>query len=137
MSHPTLPDIRVAALAYVRDRRLLMVTARGRDVFFLPGGKIDAGESPEQAVVREVREEVGVELVPDTVRLVTELALQAHGEPEGRLVAMSVFTGDLRGEPTASAEVNSVHWVTVADAHRCPPAGAAVLEHLHEHGIID
>ena len=40
---PAHADILVGAVALIRDRRVLMVTARGRDVWFMPGGKIDPG----------------------------------------------------------------------------------------------
>ncbi|MCS4277994.1 8-oxo-dGTP pyrophosphatase MutT (NUDIX family) [Mycetocola sp. BIGb0189] len=137
MSHPTLPDIQVAAFALVRDRRLLMVTARGRDVYFLPGGKIDSGETPRDAVIREVFEEVGARVDPDSLAIYHRLALQAHGEPEGRLVAMTIFSGELLDEPVPSAEVSELHWVRLADADRCPPAGADLLHVLHRDGLID
>lgn len=114
-----------------------MVTARGRDVIYLPGGKIDAGESPREAVIREVREELGAEIDPETLEPYRELALQAHGEPEGRLVEMSVFRAELLDEPVASAEISALHWAGLADIPRCPPAGAAILEALAAEGLID
>ncbi|UCR88183.1 NUDIX hydrolase [Mycetocola spongiae] len=137
MTQSALPHIPVAALAFIRDRRMLMVTARGRDVIYLPGGKIDAGESAREAVIREVREEVGAELIPETLHEYFDLALQAHGEPEGRLVEMRVFRGELATEPTPSSEVSALHWASTADAPRCPPAGAAVLARLFADGLID
>jgi 8-oxo-dGTP pyrophosphatase MutT (NUDIX family) len=39
-----------------------MVTARGRDVYYLPGGKVDPGETAEQAAAREAFEEVSLPL---------------------------------------------------------------------------
>jgi 8-oxo-dGTP diphosphatase len=57
----------VGAVIHDPTGRLLLVQ-RGHDphrgLWSLPGGRIEAGESPEQAVVREVREETGLEVVP-------------------------------------------------------------------------
>jgi 8-oxo-dGTP diphosphatase len=131
------PDILVAAIALIRDRRVLMVTARGRDVWYMPGGKIDHGESPAQAAAREAEEEVSVRLDPAALDLLFTVLIQAHGEPDGRLVRMSVFRADTAAQPAASAEVSAVHWATSRDEGNCPPAGVEVLRRLHAAGLID
>jgi 8-oxo-dGTP diphosphatase len=137
-SAPTmLPTILVAAVALGRERRVLMVTARGRDVLYMPGGKIDPGETAREAAIREAREEVSVELDPTSVAELFTVTVQAHGEPEGRLVEMRVFTGRTPDEPIASAEVDAVHWVTTLDADRCPPAGQETLLRLAALTLID
>jgi len=135
-----MEPIVVSALALIRDRRLLMVTARGRDVLYLPGGKLEPGESPAAALLRESREEVAVELDPSTVVELFTVRTQAHGEPDGREVHMTLFSADpttASPEPLASAEVGALHWVTSADADRCPPAGVATLDGLVRLGLID
>jgi 8-oxo-dGTP diphosphatase len=135
-----MDPIVVSALALIRDRRLLMVTARGRDVLYLPGGKLETGESAAEALVRESREEVAVELDPSTVVELFTVRTQAHGEPDGREVHMTLFSADLdpsSPEPVASAEVGALHWVTAADADRCPPAGVATLDGLRRLDLID
>ena len=131
------PDILVGAVALIRDRRVLMVTARGRDVWFMPGGKIDAGETEADAAAREAWEEVALRLDPAALAPLFTVLIQAHGEPEGRLVRMAVFAAETPDEPAASAEVSALHWATSADAHRCPPAGVEVLRLLHAAGRID
>lgn len=133
----TLPPLLVSAVALVRDRRVLMVTARGRDVYYMPGGKIDAGETAAQAAAREAREEVSLVLDPDALTEFFEVRTQAHGEPDGRMVHMAVFRAETSAEPEPSAEVGDVHWVTTADADRCPPAGRAVLDRLAALNLID
>jgi 8-oxo-dGTP diphosphatase len=132
-----LSTILVAAVALVRDRRVLMVTARGRDVLYMPGGKIDPGETAHDAAVREAREEVSIELDAASVAELFTVTVQAHGEPDGRLVEMRVFSGSTLDDPVASAEVDAVHWVTTADAHRCPPAGRETLARLAALDLID
>ncbi|MFK4730972.1 NUDIX domain-containing protein [Agromyces mediolanus] len=132
-----LPDLLVAAIALVRDRRVLMVTARGREVHYMPGGKIDPGETAAEAAAREAREEVSLELDPAELEELFEVVTQAHGEPEGRMVRMRVFLTETDASPRASAEVGALHWVTTADLDRCPPAGAEVLRRLAADGLID
>lgn len=132
-----MDPIVVSALALVRDRRLLMVTARGRDVLYLPGGKVEPGESSLDAVVREAQEEVSVRLDRDGIRELFTVSEQAHGEPEGRLVEMTVFGATTPDEPRPSAEVGSISWVTTDDADRCPPAGVATLSRMSSLGLID
>jgi 8-oxo-dGTP diphosphatase len=57
----------VGAVIHDASGRLLLIRrghAPHRGLWSLPGGRIEAGESPEQAVVREVREETGLEVRP-------------------------------------------------------------------------
>lgn len=132
-----LPDLLVSAIALVRDRKVLMVTARDREVYYMPGGKIDAGETPAEAAAREAREEVALELDPAALDELFEVVTQAHGEPDGRLVRMAVFRAETDASPQASAEVGALHWVTTAELDRCPPAGAEVLRLLAASDLID
>lgn len=135
-----MDPIVVSALVLVRDRRLLMVTARGRDVLYLPGGKQEAGETGEEALIRETREEVGLELDRSSLRELATVRTQAHGEPEGRMVHMRLWSGAPvvdGAEPTASGEIGELHWVTSVDASRCPPAGVETLRLAVELGLVD
>ncbi|UOE43555.1 NUDIX domain-containing protein [Agromyces larvae] len=132
-----LPDLLVAAIALIRDRRVLMVTAREREVHYMPGGKIDAGETAAEAAAREAFEEVALELDPAALEELFEVRTQAHGEPDGRFVRMRVFRAVTDASPRASAEVGALHWVTTGDADRCPPAGREVLRRLADADLID
>ena len=114
-----------------------MVTARGRDVFFMPGGKIDAGETAAEGAAREAWEEVELRLDPTALTEIFTVVVQAHGEPDGRLVRMQVFYAETDADPQPSAEVSALHWADSTDLSRCPPAGAEVLRLLTERGLID
>ena len=60
------PRIRVSALLRWEDDRILLCRhdKRGRDVWLLPGGGVDSGETLVDALRREVREEVGISAPP-------------------------------------------------------------------------
>ncbi|WP_258366394.1 NUDIX domain-containing protein [Curtobacterium sp. MCPF17_011] len=132
----------VSALLLVRDRRVLMVRARGRDVLYLPGGKVEPGETAVDAAVREAYEETGLRLTADDVDEFAVVTEPAHGQAPGTIVAMTLFLARPGGAldsatPVASAEVDEVEWVTSDDAGRCPPAGVETLRLLTRAGLVD
>lgn len=133
----TLPPLLVSAVAVIRDRRVLMVTARGREVYYMPGGKIDPGETAAEAAAREAFEEVSLRLHPAKLVELFEVRTQAHGEPVGREVHMRVFRAETAAQPAPSAEVGALHWVGTESADRCPPAGREVLRLLAAAALID
>ena len=52
----------------VRDGRIAMVHSRKYDYYAFPGGGIDRDESGKDALIREVREETGLEVIPDSIK---------------------------------------------------------------------
>ena len=96
-----LPRKRLAAGALLRDSagRVLLVEPTYKDVWELPGGTVEAGESPMAACRREVREELGID-----VALGRLLCLDWHGDEPPRTEALLlVFDGGVLGADTAAA----------------------------------
>ena len=131
----------MSALLVVRDRRVLMVRARGRDALYLPGGKVESGETAVAAAVREAREETALRLTPADCTAFGTVTEDAHDQPAGTRVAMALFLADTAAldgqEPVPSAEVTHATASTSADADRCPPAGVATLRRLVAAGLLD
>lgn len=95
------------------DGRVLTVRKRGTSMFMFPGGKIDSGETPADAAVREAREEIGVDLAHESLRLLGEFGTAAANEPDHVVVA-TVFEHPLTGEPAPHAEIAELAWVDPA-----------------------
>ncbi|WP_261976548.1 NUDIX domain-containing protein, partial [Curtobacterium sp. B8] len=114
MGPPSDPvTLRVSALLLIRDRRVLMVRARGRDVLYLPGGKAEAHETDVEAALREAREETGLRLTEQDVEPFGTVLEPAHEQAPGTMVAMALFLVRPGGTldsvtPVASAEVDEV-----------------------------
>jgi len=100
-----------AAFCLVRDEQLLTVRKAGSTRFMLPGGKIDPGESPREAAVREVMEEVGVD-VSGSGQELGRFHDVAANEP-GAWVDATVYVADLRpgDDPAPLAEIAEQRWL--------------------------
>lgn len=113
--------IDVVAAAIVVDGRLLVVSKHAApDVFYLPGGKPDLGETPEQTLQRELCEELGIRAT--TPRLLGHI--QDIAALERVPMRMTVFAADLDGDPRPAAEVAALGWTDGLDdlRHQLAPA---------------
>lgn len=56
------------ALIYVKDKRILCTLSKGKDIYYLPGGKREKDESDTDTLLRECKEELNVEIIKDTIQ---------------------------------------------------------------------
>ena len=116
--------------------RILGTRSRGKDVYYLPGGKREPGETDVDTLVREIDEELAVAIVPATAAHLGTFRAQAHGHAEGVTVQMTCYTAEHRGEPTPSSEIAEVAWLTYADRPRVAPVDQIIFDHLHTAGRL-
>ena len=122
----------VAAVIRAEDDRVLLAQRpEGRHMGGLwefPGGKIDDGEAPEAALVRELGEELGIEIVVQR-----PLTFAVHEEPGLRILLLFFEARIARGEPHGH-EGQAVEWVAVTElpSFPTPPADAELIRLLVE-----
>ncbi|GAA2083216.1 NUDIX domain-containing protein [Actinomadura alba] len=126
----------VVAWVHAVDGRMLAVRARGRDLLYLPGGKREPGEDDLTAVSREVREELGVELTPASVRPLGVVEAPAHDQPDGVRVRMACFAGVHTGLLAPSGEVDEVVLVGPDERELLAPAGRLALDLAERHHLL-
>ena len=120
----------LVAAALCRRGGLVLLSRRRADqplplLWELPGGKVEPGEAPEEALRREMDEELGV-----AVRVGRPIDVVFHRYRAFDLILV-VYRCRLRGEPRPRA-VADVRWVEPARLaeYKCPPADAVLWRRL-------
>ncbi|MEU5383374.1 MULTISPECIES: NUDIX hydrolase [Kitasatospora] len=128
----------IDTVAWVRleGGRILCARPRGKDVFYIPGGKREGAETDLQTLVREVAEELTVAIRPDTVTHVGTYHAEAHGQAPGAVVRMACYAADYTGTLAASSEIEEVDWFGYADRDRVPPVDQVLFDDLHRDGRL-
>ncbi len=108
-----MTDLEVSAVV-LRDEsgRVLLVRKEGTSRFMLPGGKIEEGESPREAICRETAEELGIDLDPEAVTELGVFTADAANEP-GLVVTGHIFTHPCVVGAQASAEIAELLWLDI------------------------
>ena len=109
---PRRPTVLRVAAGIVTDPagRTLVVRKRGTSAFMQAGGKIEPGESALEALTRELREEIGLVLDPDTTEYLGSFRAVAANEPD-TVIRAEVFALVSDGVISASGEIDEIHWI--------------------------
>lgn len=133
-----MPVVAVGAVV-VDDERLLLVRRRddpGAGTWSVPGGHLRRGETLAEAVVRELREETGLDGVCGPLLGWSELVPEDAGGPHQVILDFEVTLFGA-GDPVAGddADADAAEWVPLGDvAERRLAPGLA--EFLHDHDVI-
>ena len=124
------PMVLVSAIALVRKDRALLLAQRpeGKSMAGLwefPGGKVEMGESPETALVREVWEELGIEVKETDLE---PFSFASHAYDSFHLLMPVFLCRHWHGEPTGR-EGQALAWASPdeLDAFETPPADIGLM----------
>lgn len=118
----TTAEIPAVSVALLRGDTVMLVR-RGRPpakgLYAFPGGRVEAGETLEQAARRELREETGLEAAE--LRPVREVVIDSRREGADFLYRLTVFAGAAAdGEPVAGDDAEDAAFLTVDALKRLP-----------------
>lgn len=123
----------------IKDRKLLVARNRGKTVWLTPGGKRNEGESDIETLVREVKEELDVDIIPETAQHYGTFEAQAYGKPPGTNVRIACYTASYRGILKPCAEVEEIWWCDYdpANCDKLTATDHLIFQDLQKRGLID
>ncbi|MGF6888197.1 8-oxo-dGTP diphosphatase [Nocardia sp. GAS34] len=134
-TEPTELLIDTVAWVLIVDGRILCARPRGKDIFYIPGGKREGAETDLQTLLREIDEELTVALDPGTVTHIGTYEAELHGPTTGS-VRMACYSADYAGTLAPSSEIAEIAWFGYADRDRVPPVDQLLFDDLVESGLL-
>ncbi|MEM3731765.1 MAG: NUDIX hydrolase [Candidatus Bathyarchaeia archaeon] len=119
--YPSQPVVGVGAII-VCDGKILLEKRKGepgRGKWSVPGGLVELGEKAESAVVREVKEETGLDVAePQLIDVVDNIVQDENGEIKWHFVIIDYFVKVKGGEMRASDDAEELRWVPLDEAEK-------------------
>lgn len=128
-----------AGLIIVKENKVLLAFSKNKQAFYLPGGKVDAGETAVQALIREIREEMNLEISEKELTFFMHITAPAFGESAEIIMEQDCFVYDLQSPLLPGAEIGELRFFSfeeyLKEQHLVP--GVIILfEELGKRGLI-
>jgi 8-oxo-dGTP pyrophosphatase MutT (NUDIX family) len=124
------------AWLHLHEGKLLSTRSRGKDRYYIPGGKREAGETDEQTLRREIREELTVELKPESVTYRGTFEAPAHGHAADVLVRMTCYSASYTGHLQPAAEIEEVIWLTYRHRPQVSAVDQLIFDWLRDQQLL-
>ena len=125
------------AWIYIKDKKILSTLSKGKDKYYIPGGKRENYENDVETLTREIKEELMVDLNLDTLKYYGVFKAQAHGRSEGTIVKMSCYFANYVGTLKADSEISEIVWLNYKDIDKVSPVDKLIFKDLYDKGLID
>lgn len=122
----------------IHNGKILLCRAKGGSTSYLPGGHIEFGETGREALIREMKEETGLDVVPAAFRGVMENKFMQHGKPHAEINLVYSFELDAiqAKDVTAREDWIEFFWQDLATLEKARPLPETVLELKNNPSVI-
>lgn|SRR5690606_29489490 len=133
-------SLQTAGLVVVKENKLLLAYSKNKNAWYLPGGKVDAGETSKTALKREIEEELNFTLNPEELKYYCHISAPAYGENRNIIMEQDCFLYTLTEEVQPSNEIGGVKFFDYETYLSEPAQVVGVIEifdRLHEDKILN
>lgn len=133
-------QLQTAGLLIIENRKLLLAFSKNKKCFYLPGGKIDRGETAAAALCREADEELNIQLTENDLKYYTHISAPAYGEAPGVIMEQDCFFAGAATNPYPAAEIGELRFFSCSEYLQetvTAPGVVMVMKELQNDDYID
>jgi 8-oxo-dGTP diphosphatase len=131
-----MKEIDKIALIKIENGQILSTKSKGKNKYYIPGGKRENNETDHQTLIREIQEELSVEIINETIEYFGTFKAQSDGATEGVIVKMTCYKANYIGEPKENNEIEEIKWLNYTDLDIISEVDKIIFKHLKENGLL-
>lgn len=132
-----MKEIDKIAFIYLKDGKILSTLSKGKDAYYIPGGKRENNETDEETLIRECKEELSIDIKKDTINYYGTFKAQAHGKKEGIIVKMTCYMAEFEGDLQVNSEIQEMKWLDYSNLNvKISPVDELIFKDLYDKNLI-
>lgn len=126
------------AFLYLKDGKILSTLSKGKDTYYIPGGKREGNETDEETLIRECKEELTIDILKNTIKYYGTFEAQAHGHDKGVIVKMTCYQAEFLGELIPNSEIEEIKWLDYSNLNvKISPVDHLIYKDLYDKHLIN
>ncbi len=121
-------EIDKIALIKIKNGQILSTKSKGKNKYYISGGKRENNETDQQTLIREIQEELNVQILRESIEYVGTFKAQSDGAIEGVIVKMTCYKTNYIGQPKENNEIEKIKWLNYKDLNIISEADKLIPE---------
>ncbi|MCD2422918.1 NUDIX domain-containing protein [Niabella pedocola] len=121
-------QLATAGLVVISEGKLLLAYSKNKNAWYLPGGKTEAGETAVHSLIREIKEELNLDIHPSELTYYGHITAPAYGEVPHLLMEQECFLYQVFAPIQPGNEIDAVAYFDEATYKQQPAQVPGVLQ---------
>ena len=131
-----MKEIDKIAFIKIENGQILSTKSKGKSKYYIPGGKRENNETDQQTLIREIQEELSVDIISESIEYVGTFKAQSDGAVEGVIVKMTCYKANYIGQLKENNEIEEIKWLKYKDLNVISEVDKIIFKHLKENGLL-
>ncbi|TAI47844.1 NUDIX hydrolase [Flagellimonas allohymeniacidonis] len=132
-----MTEVDKIAFIETKNGHILSTKSKGKTKYYIPGGKRELGETDQQTLIREIAEELNVQIDKNTIEYVGTFRAQSDGAKDGVMVKMTCYKAKYDGILKPTSEIEEIRWLNYKDLEIISEVDKKIFGYLKENGELE